>query len=641
VTTTFGTAISSRSLAWAFLVVVAVGAVLAAGLFLVSTAGTTPDPVPFEETIRTGMAAENQQTLRAENATIPRAEVFHTQYQFVVGYDGVGHMIDELQQPGYVQQYGQPHVVYVSDYAGAAPTLTDEGFPATDGAVGWVRAEEAVFVVDSDARTPAGDAMLPFSSADAAEAFADEHGGTTLAWADVRTREINVDHAGLVRGQVPDRHARADDRVEAVRPLLDRSESLVVGEDAPTIQDAVDAASPGTTVRVPPGTYEESPTVDKPLTIRGSGATVRGDGNGSVFRVTSDDVALRGLTIAGVGTATEPEEGEVEGDQWDAFVEAGYGHSDAAIEAEGVSGLYVVGVEIETPTSGVVLRDVEKAVVERTAVQGREDVREGFMGVLSIRSPVVVQNSTFDDGRDGIYLHRAAGSVLRDNTFRDNRFGAHLMYTSDALVADNAARGQRGAGITVMTDPAGNAVVGNDVRNATSGLDLSGSFSYVAENTVARNDRGLMTGTEQSLYERNVLYGNGLGVRTGSIRPSNRIVRNDFVANDRTVKIGTGPLRIWTHDGSGNYWSKRPAGVSADSYSPTGSLDGRLHEGDGAVALDDSPAATALDLVRATVAGTRDGEVLDVAPRSAPVDPGTVDELRRTDAEPDDPPDDD
>jgi parallel beta-helix repeat protein len=630
VTSTFGAAVRSKRLAQLLLAVAAVATLLAVGVFVIDAAGTTPEPVPFDQTIKTGMSSEQQQVLLAENATIPRAEVFHSQYQFVVGYHGVGHMIDELQQPGTVQQYGRPVAVYVSNYAGTDVSLSPEGYPQTATKPDWVRAPNAVFVVNSDARRPGGDAVLPFRSRGAAESFVDEHGGSVLDWATIQTREMDIDHAEVVRGQVETKHAAGDDRVEAVRPLLDREELIVVGEDAPTIQAAIDAADRGTTVRVPPGTYEETLSIDHSLTLDGPGATVRGDGNGSVITVTGDDVAIRGLAIEGVGNSTEPEEDEVDDENWDAFVEAGYGHSDAAIEAENVSNLYVRDVEIETPASGIVLRDVDGTVVERTAVQGHETPREGFMGVLSIRSPVVVQNSTFEDGRDAIYLHRAGGSVIRNNTFVANRFGVHLMYTSETLIADNVATGQRGAGITIMTEPTNNAVVGNEVRNASSGLDVSGTFSYIGENTFVGNDRGLMTGSEQSLYERNVLYKNDLGVRTGTIRPSNRIVRNDFVKNEKTVKIGTGPLRIWTHDGSGNYWSKRPAGVRTDSYSPTASLDSSLHDTDGAISLSASPAATALETVRNTVAGTREGEVLDTAPRAEPVRPQTIDELERT-----------
>ena len=43
-----------------------------------------------------------------------------------------------------------------------------------------------------------------------------------------------------------------------------------------TLQGLVDAARPGAVVDVPAGVYRESVTIDKPLTVRGEGAEIRG-----------------------------------------------------------------------------------------------------------------------------------------------------------------------------------------------------------------------------------------------------------------------------------------------------------------------------------------------------------------------------
>jgi len=54
------------------------------------------------------------------------------------------------------------------------------------------------------------------------------------------------------------------------------------GADYETIQDAVDAAEDGDTVRVYEGTYEENVVVDKSIDLVGSGSAIieAGDGNG-------------------------------------------------------------------------------------------------------------------------------------------------------------------------------------------------------------------------------------------------------------------------------------------------------------------------------------------------------------------------
>ena len=50
-----------------------------------------------------------------------------------------------------------------------------------------------------------------------------------------------------------------------------RAQEIVVPRDFPTIQAAVDAAPPGATIRVRPGTYTEEVVIAKDLTLQGAG----------------------------------------------------------------------------------------------------------------------------------------------------------------------------------------------------------------------------------------------------------------------------------------------------------------------------------------------------------------------------------
>jgi hypothetical protein len=85
----------------------------------------------------------------------------------------------------------------------------------------------------------------------------------------------------------------------------DPSESGTVSVDGtvyPTIQDAVDAAPAGATVRICDGTYFENIVVDSDVVLEGAGADLTildGSEDGSVVRVDGADVdlTLRGLTL--------------------------------------------------------------------------------------------------------------------------------------------------------------------------------------------------------------------------------------------------------------------------------------------------------------------------------------------------------
>jgi parallel beta-helix repeat protein len=606
----------------------------AVGAFAVDLGSARPDPVPYADTVKLGVTAEAEQTAEQEGATIPRVEVFYSQYRYVVGYAGVSGAISALDEPGREQQFGYPLAVYASDYAGRSPrceggTLTAATNPD------WVSVTEAQFVVGSRATLAGTSVVVPFSDAGDAEDFAEACGGRVVDWATLRADPPAVPSAAGVKSEVDDRRVYADRRVAEAVTLLDRDVSTVVGRDAPTISAAVAAAPPNTTVVVPPGTYAERVTVEKPLTLRGDGATVDGGGEGTVIEVRADDVAVTGLTIRGVGNATRAANASASGD-WDAPIQQGYGEGDAGVAAVNVSGTYVRNVSIHTPANGVLLRGTPGAVIDGLRVDGSEEWLDGFMGVMAMHESVVVQNSRVEGGRDGVYLHRAHGTVVRNNTFLDHRFGVHLMYTSETLIADNVARGQVGSGVVIMTRPTENAVVGNDVRHANGGIFAGGSRSYVARNVVVDTDRGLVTYATQSTFEHNVLHGNEVGFAASTVVPSNRVVANDFVGNDRHATAGPGPLRIYTEDGRGNYWEGAyDTTLGGDgsptldrAYSPTDDLDRRLHRTDAAVTLSAAPTVRGLRAFRGTTPGFRKASIIDLAPLRRPANPDLLAQAR-------------
>ena len=620
----------STSVSRILLVVIFAGVLLAVGVFLVDTGDAQPEPVDYSETLSFGLPDEDRHSLEERGLSVPRVQIFYSQYTYVVGYEGVERAVETLNQPEHRQQFGDPLTIYVSDYAGTGLDLTENGYLDPQGDPGWVRADEAWFVVDSDAKTPVSETIVPFASENEAHSFADDHGGTVVDWPTAESHETDLDDASAVRETVPELHDHADDRLAAASPLLDREISVVVGTDEPTIQDAIDAAPPESTVLVPPGTYDEEVEIDRPVTLRGEGATVRGNDSQHVIEITHDDAAVSGVSLTGIGEQTRADESE-ETEDWDAAVERGYGHSDAGIRVTEASGVYVHNVSIETPSSGVLVRDAPETVIQGLTVDGTDVPMDGFMGVLAVRSSVVVDGAVVDGGRDGVYLHRAAGSVVRNSTFSENRFGVHFMYTSDSLIADNVAREQTSAGITIMTSPARNAVVDNDIRYATDGIVPGGSRSYIAGNVLAHNQRGMMTGTSQSVYERNVVYGNDIGVRSGSTLPSNVVRANDFVANEKHAQAGTGPLRVWTDGGEGNYWEGATGSQTGEtldqSYSPTDPVESNYHTTDGAITLAASPAMTALAEIRATSPGLRSGSIVDTNPLADPVSPTVLEAL--------------
>lgn len=592
-----------------------------------------PDPVAFQDTIRLGSTEVSLMELRAQNATIPRGQVFFSQYRYVVGYHGVTWMVDDLQRPDTTQQFGSPLAIYVTDYSGTEIELSEDGFirlPADSGGDDqWTSADQASFVVGSAARTPSGPTVVPFSDPGDAQTFVEEYGGQIRDWSTVRRMEFGTASATSLGLQMA-RDARttwADQTATRARSLLDRPVSNVVGRDAPTIQDAIDTAPPNTTIIVPAGTYDANITVTKPVTIRGVGSDthLRGDGNGSVVTVYADRVALSNLRLSGVGNTTSVPDIPEDTTDWDVRVQQGYAFGDAGIVYHRANDSLAHDLTIDTPANGVVFRWSDGSVVHGITVNGSDEWEHGFMGVMDMASRIVVQDSTFQGGRDGIYTHRGHGIVVRNNTMTSMRFGVHEMYTSDTLIADNTIR-DTDVGVIVMSRPTGNLIVGNDVRESDIGTTVSGSASWITENVFADNRVGMYVSARRSRYERNVVVGNEIGLRASSIIPTSQVVANDIVDNEHAAIGILGPLRIW----QGNYWDTAPGvdrdgdGVIERAYEPTGAVDSRVGRVPGAEVLADSPAVAALRELQSLVPGLRGTGVIDPTPRARPVQPDVL-----------------
>ncbi|TKX55717.1 copper-binding protein [Halorubrum sp. SP3] len=628
---------SRAVLAWVA-VFAAIGGLVVAGAFLSDPAANAPDPVAYDDTVELGLSTETD-SLMSDSGRIPRVQVFYSQLQYVIGYNGVESFVDRLDDGDTERRFGYPLVAYVETFDGTEPGTTETGlFTAAESRPSsWTPAREAVYVVGSEARTPAGETVIPFASRDAATAFTGSHGGETVDWAELQTRSFDVDSGAVARAMAPERWEVADRRVTAAERTADRPVSVTVGADAETISAAVDAAPPNTTVVVPPGSYEERINVTKPLTIAGEGAHVSGGGNGSVITVRAPNVAVTGLTIDGTGNRTrDPEAARrraeeaaqgSETESWDTNIQLGYGYGDAGIRGLNAPGLFIDDVAIDTNASGVLLRDGSDAVIRDIEVNGTGEWDDGFMGITGMESRVTVTNGTFTNGRDGIYLHRADGSIVRNSTFRRNRYGVHLMYTGDALIADNSFRDEIFAGITVMTRPARNAIVGNDVRGSAAGIQSSGTLTYIGYNTLAHNGLGFSTSSRGSLYEHNVVVDNEVGARATTVVPASRVVANDFVGNDHHAGAGAGPLRVWADGDCGNYWEGANAGLHEPgerAYRPTWPIDAALHREPAVAALRESPVNELLERLRGTVAGARSGSIIDPAPAPEPYAPDRV-----------------
>ncbi|WP_416839086.1 NosD domain-containing protein [Haloferax sp. DFSO52] len=616
--------------------------VLASVSFVVPASGTV-SPAPFEDTVKTGGTAVDTRISEVEGFEVPVAQVHFSRYRYVIGYYDVTTAAADIESAESTRQFGDPLAVFVTDYAPVSPVVDDDGYLRTqhNREPGWVEVSDAAFVVDSKARVPSGPIAVPFSETDAARSFASEYGGEVVDWQTLRERSDNPLDSRIAAfdAAVAAHHDWANQTIATSDALVDRPVSTVVGDDAPTIGAALESAPENTAVYVPAGNYSvDTVELNRSITLVGAGPETRlvGDGNGTVVHVRADRAAVANLAISGVGdVGTRRVNSTNESVDWDTRVQLAYGRGDAGIVLDGANESVVRGVRIDTPSSGIIVRESADSVFANVTVNGAAKASDGFMGIVLIGQRSVIENSTFLDGRDGVYTHRADGSVIRDNYMEGGRYGVHEMYTSDVLVADNVVRDRR-IGVIIMTRPVGNLVVGNDVRESGLGFIPAGSDTYVADNVFADNKFGMTVTGDRQVFTRNVVVGNDVGVHGSSTFPTNVVIRNDIVGNERHVDSSHGPMRTWTRNGAGNYWGALPLedidgdGVYDRAFQPSGPVDAELGRHPAALTLSRAPMMDALRTARDDVAGLRSPGVVDAAPRTDPVQPDVLATLNAT-----------
>ncbi len=307
-----------------------------------------------------------------------------------------------------------------------------------------------------------------------------------------------------------------------------------------TLTAAIRRARPGDTIVILAGTYRE-PTivVDKPLTLIGEGRpTLDGQGARQIMTVTADDVTIRGLRFAHVGTS--------------------YTEDRAALKTVGVRACTIADNEIDDAFFGIYLARTTDCRVTGNVVRGhaRTETSSGNGIHLWSSRRILVADNDVQGQRDGIYLEFTHDSDVRGNTSAHNlRYGLHFMYSDTCRYRDNTFR-NNGAGVAVMYAHAitmtGNRFVDN-WGSASYGLLLKEIFdSHVAHNLFRRNTTGLLIdGANRLDADSNAFVDNGWAVKLDGSTQDGRFSANDFTGNTFDVST-TGQVLSTTVNG--NYW---------------------------------------------------------------------------------------
>jgi nitrous oxidase accessory protein len=306
------------------------------------------------------------------------------------------------------------------------------------------------------------------------------------------------------------------------------------------LQARVDAAVPGESIHVGPGTYAGDLHIDRPVILVGRGRPMLiGSGTGSVVRIRSAGVLLDGFDIDGRGGG-----------------DLGRDASGVHVAAPGV---VIRNCRVANVLFGIYLREANGSRVERCRITGIREKSAGEKGSgihVWNTDGFELSDNEIADVRDGVYIQSSPHGIVRRNVARDLRYGLHYMFSDDNLFEDNVFE-NGAAGTAVMYSRRLTFRHNQFLRNrgfASVGLLLKACDDVLAErNLIADNARGVfLEGSSRNVIRDNVIAGSDVAIVLYDSTSQSRFTGNSFVGNLAPLALSGRRTDTVFH---GNYWS--------------------------------------------------------------------------------------
>ena len=332
-----------------------------------------------------------------------------------------------------------------------------------------------------------------------------------------------------------------------------------------TLQERINAAAPGETIRLEARVHAGPIKINKALTIMGeNGAEIRGNGIGNVVTIASDEVTITGVRVTGSGLRLSDDDAAV-------FVTGNRCKIDNCIIADSLHGVYlkkVSGAQIlNNRIQGKTTLAASSDPVEKGIGSSRENCDTTL--VANRRGNGIhqwncegnlIRGNDISDTRDGIYFSFTNNSRVENNLIHHARYGLHYMY-SDGNVFENNSFTENAAGAAIMFSKElvvrGNRFVNNRGHRAYGLIFQSSDRSLLERNEITENAVGLsFNQCNANKIVANRVAQNYIGLRVGSNSDDNVFAENIFARNLHPVETGGSDVSgaRWSANGIGNYW---------------------------------------------------------------------------------------
>lgn len=348
------------------------------------------------------------------------------------------------------------------------------------------------------------------------------------------------------------------------RAVLASSAIIYVPDDYSTIQEAVNASSDSDTIIVRDGTYYETITIAKPLTVqseKGADSTTvaAADPDDYVFRVTADSVTISGFTIT--GATGEKKAGIYLGDGAD-----GCSVSNNIV-SNNYYGIYLDSASNNTLEGNTCHSNSNEGIFlwsacNNNTIDNNTSYSNGGHGGIflwkSCENNTITNNTCYSNPDHGIKLHESSNNNLLENNrcFENEHEGIFIGFSDNNTIKNNTCNSNTQSGIFLRVSNH-NLVTNNRVEFNSHGICLNfANYSNILESNICSNNKdfgiSLYLSNSNNTVIENTCNENGLaGIQIFSSN-YNELYYNSLSLNRIGIKI------------EGGEWIPLPEGKSAE-----------------------------------------------------------------------------
>lgn len=289
------------------------------------------------------------------------------------------------------------------------------------------------------------------------------------------------------------------------------------------LQDAIDKASPYSTIKLSKGRYEGGIVIDKPLSIVGieDGVVISGQSTGSVVTIKSSAVTLEYLTIKDSGRRMDHIDSAIAMKRVGQcsimhcrLVDTLYGIDMEMVTESNITDNYITSYHQDISMRGDALKIwySHHNNIERNHIEVSRDV------TLTYSNDNTIRDNIFNDNRFGVHVSHSSKNLISDNSFRFNSVGVLLMGVKDTNLTSNtitSSKGAAGIGVTIL-GVSNLRVVENTISYNAKGIYIDskahekGMQRYMISNTISYNKEAIHfhQAIKNNTISHNRIYGN-------------------------------------------------------------------------------------------------------------------------------------